>query len=580
MTKHTDSGAESTEKKSEPIQSSTPAPEEGQPTTPVCHVNQPTEPPDPPQFAEGMVTPSNVGRSKRATAETYVPLQPQPSVEATTPKAYLPTWRVADEETDWGKLGKRTAIIVVAILLFLLLFLVGIPTCSRHVRAAIGSAIPAATTVEDETEAEGEAETKPSDASATTDKAEMAKAIDALTVEKVSPEKLEELTTTKYKDVSWVLLRSSLSTHDRSRTEATGFSDALTYGFSAKDDAGRFREIQEEILRNPVYGVTVVNALRDKKIGEKTIESFNPWMKEMADLNEQYGVSYWLETERDEFYVTKEYRIYAATLCTWLERLVSLGTQTRQTTENWCLNPAAKNNDRKGIKADYQYAKEALVFAYVGKNGAGSGAKGSTSSGDGSESLLVIGFNIHDKRPEFYGDPKNPVKTSTVPPTTPTTPTTPKGGNPPKGNTPPDTPPDNPPDDPGYSKDPNKAPTTNTEPNDDSGPGPSTNTGEGSSVSSEDQPTNSTSYESYEEYENDVAELVEINENQSTGSDDSTPSTPAPTSDTTVDNNGDSGTDTSAPINDPTPVTPPATEAETGEPISNSPGEAWEGPAD
>ena len=118
------------------------------------------------------MTPSNAGRSKRETAETYVPLQPQPSVEATAPKAYLPTWRVADEETDWGKLGKRIAIIVVAILLFLLLFLVGIPTCSR-VRAAIGSAIPAATTVEDETEAEGEAETKPSDASATTDKAEM-----------------------------------------------------------------------------------------------------------------------------------------------------------------------------------------------------------------------------------------------------------------------------------------------------------------------------------------------------------------------------------------------------------------------
>ena len=567
MTKHTDS-----EKASEQTQPTTPALDDDQPTTPVCRIDQSAQSSDPPQFAEGMVTPSNA--SKRATAETYVPKQPQPSVEATAPEAYLPTRRVADEETNWGKLGKWAAIIVVAILLLLL---VGVPTCSR-VRAAIGSAIPAATTVEDETEAE--TETKPSDASATTDKTEMAKAIDALTVEKVSPEKLEELMTTKYKDVSWVLLQSSLSTHDRSRTEATGFSDALTYGFSAKDDASRFREIQEEILRNPVYGVTVVNALRDKKIGDTTIESFNPWMKEMADLNEQYGVSYWLETKRDEFYVTKEYRIYAATLCTWLERLVSLGTQTRQTTENWCLNPAAKNNDRKGIKADYQYAKEALVFAYVGKNGAGSGGKGSTSPGDGSESLLVIGFNIHDKRPEFYGDPKNPVKTSTVPPTTPTTPTTPKGGNPPKGNTPPDTPPDNPPDDPDYTKDPNEAPATNTEPNDDSGPGPSTNTGEGSSVSSEDQSTNSTSYESYEEYENDVAELVEINENQSTGSDDSTPSTPAPTSDTTVDNNGDSGTDTSAPINEPTPVTPPATEAETGEPISNSPGEAWEGPAD
>lgn len=408
-----------------------------------------------------------------------------------------------------------------------------------------------------------------SGASSSVSKEEEQEAIEHLTVEKLTLEELESLTTKKYKEVSFRLLESSLSNHDKARTEATGFSDALTYGFSAKDDVKRFAELEEEILRNPVYGVTVAEALHNKKVGDKTVESFNPWIKEMIDLTDEYGIVYWLEKADDgKLYVTDEYRGYAATLCTWLERLICQGEQTRQTVENWCLNPAAKNNDRRGIKASYQYNdKAALVLAYIGKN-----------KGSGDESLLVIGFNIHDKRPEFFGDSENPVKTTPTPPTpTPPTPTPPTP-NPPTPTPPTPTPPT--PDNPGYDKDPNKAPRTNTEPNDDPGPGTSTNNGAGSNTSSADQPTNSTSYDSYQDYRQEVNEMAETNRNQSTGSSPSTPSTPAPSSSTNVDNNGDTGTSTSAPINTPTPVSAPATVAETGEPINSSPGEAWGGPAD
>jgi hypothetical protein len=126
--------------------------------------------------------------------------------------------------------------------------------------------------------------------------------------------------------------------------------------------------------------------------------------------------------------VTNEYRRYAATLCTLLERLVDQGVQTRRTSENWCLNATSRNNERAGIKASYQYSRKALIMAYVGKN---------------KVPFLIVGFNIHDKRPEFYSkkhqpkivntpkstpsnpsNPNNPKSTPTNPKSTPTNPKT------------------------------------------------------------------------------------------------------------------------------------------------------------
>ena len=268
-------------------------------------------------------------------------------------------------------------------------------------------------------------------------------AVESLTVRKLTPEDLEKLTLSKYKDIPETLLDSSLSPKDKERTSKTGMSDALTFGFESKDTAKMFKELEAEILRNPVYGVTVANALCSKKIGDQAIGDFNGWMNEMVQKNSK-GVFVWCEYRDNDsktIYVTEEYRCYAATLCTFLERLVEQGVQTRQTAENWCLNSAVKNNDRAGIKADYQYKKEAFILAYIGKNEAGE---------KNPKGLLVIGFNIHDKRPEFFTEEDKPEIVNTPPSggsDTPTpnpgsdTPTKPSGGSdPPKPTNPPESP--------------------------------------------------------------------------------------------------------------------------------------------
>lgn len=368
----------------------------------------------------------------------------------------------------------------------------------------------------------------------------MGKAIENLTVRKLTVEELEQLTYDKYKNVSEVLLTSSLTPHDKRRTQMAGFSDALTYGFETKEDAEKFWELEVEILRNPVYGVTVANAIRDKKIGDQRIGSFNSWMDEMVEKNDKEGVSTWCEYRGDDdtIYLTTEYRQYAATLCTFLERLIGQGVQTRQTVENWCLNNSSTNNARAGVKASYQYAKEALVLAYVGKDEAGK---------DNPKGLFVIGFNIHDKRPEFYGEnapeivnkPKSdsPKGGGSTPGTTPTTapepgPTTTPGPSPTTAPSPTTKPTTAPTQTPTYNKD--KSKSDNSGVNDNPGEGENTNNGKDAQYSTKDKDSNS-NHMTATEYEQAIKDLEVINDNQKTGKDDSTPSYHGGG---TVDNNG------------------------------------------
>lgn len=263
--------------------------------------------------------------------------------------------------------------------------------------------------------------------------ADLDAAIADLTIPEVTPEELETMESTeRFQDISWKLLDSSLASKDKSRTESTGFSDALTFGFKAKDDDGRYREIYEETLRNPVYAMTVVRALINKEIAKgQTFGDLNPWMAKAIQRDDAYGVVGWCEYrdgDRSVLYVTTEFRCIAATLCNLYDRLISQGIQTRQTVENWCLNAALSSNDRKGVLASYQYKKEAWVLMWIGKDEAES---------DNPKGLFVIGFNTHDKRPEFFGeeDPPEVVKTPSIddggtPKTTPTSPSNPKGDDP------------------------------------------------------------------------------------------------------------------------------------------------------
>ena len=349
-------------------------------------------------------------------------------------------------------------------------------------------------------------------------------AVNKLTVPLVTPEELEKLTIDKYSKISEELLTSSLTPHDKPRTDKAGFSDALTYGFKSKAEEAMFAELQEEILRNPVYGVTVANALRDKKIGNKTLGDINPWMNTMCNKNAQGGVSAWCEyrdSDKKTLYVTEEYRRYAASLCSLLERLISQGVQARQTVENWCLNNASENNKRAGVLADYQYKKDALILAYVTKSQAGT-----------NEGLLIVGFNVHDKRPEFYGKEDTPElpNAPSTPSGTPSNPSNPSNPDTPDKPDIPDNPKPTTPETPTYNKD--KSLSDNSGTNDDPGPGPDTNNGVGANGSSADvnggNGTPSNYAEEEQRHEND-------NAGQKVGGDSSTPSY---SGGGTVDNNG------------------------------------------
>lgn len=146
-------------------------------------------------------------------------------------------------------------------------------------------------------------------------------------------------------------------------------------------------------------------------------------------------------------------------------------------------------------------------------------------------------------------------------------PTTPKPTNPDKPTTPPPT-----------TTKKKKDPTKGTQgevvtPNDDPGPGPDTNNGEGATESKAEEHPNS-SDANYEEYKETIQNLEQINETQKTGDDSNTPTTETPPK-TNVDSKKPKV------VNEPEKI--PLAETEEGKPIENNennPAGAWGGPKD
>lgn len=436
--------------------------------------------------------------------------------------AFVLAWRFYRRTTGKGWKIVAVVIAILAIVAMVLVIIFGSQITGLPPKPKTVSGTAAAAATSDQTDANSSVHPPAPTTPTESKQDQITRAVNNLTVSLVTPEELEQLTVDKYSKISEKMLESSLTLHDQPRTEKTGFSDALTYGFKSDTDKGKFAELQEEILRNPIYGVTVANALRDKKIGDKTLGDINPWMDTMCEKNAQNGVAQWCDHRGDDertFYVTAEYRRYAASLCTFLERLVSQGVQERHTAENWCLNNTTENNKRAGVLSSKQYTMPALILAYVTKSQMGT-----------NEGLLIVGFNVHDKRPEFYGEEDTPEL--------PNAPSNPEGGtpsNPSNPDTPdnpsnPDTPTPTTPETPTYNKD--KSLSDNSGTNDNQGPGPDTNNGEGANGSSADvnggNGTPSNYAEEEQRHEND-------NAGQRTGGDSSTPSH---NGGGTVDNNG------------------------------------------
>ena len=276
-------------------------------------------------------------------------------------------------------------------------------------------------------------------------------ASDSLTEEELNAAKANltvdldsEILQAAFPNVSREFLYSSMPNRNKDRVAAAGFSSALTYPFtgviqqdgqSYSDETVRMwweTELTEEILRNPVYGVAVARALSESKFSDgSTLLDLNPWLGEFVQKYDAAfqengnGNGYFLtkETADGPILVTEEYRKYAVGTRWLLDRFVVKGVSRLYAEKHWGLRPANDLQPSR-IKAEAfeePEDRDALVASFLTKSG---------------KDVLIIGFNVHDKRPEIPGKRPKPVPEET-PQETPqeTTPAPKKPGKDPEPTT-------------------------------------------------------------------------------------------------------------------------------------------------
>lgn len=284
-----------------------------------------------------------------------------------------------------------------------------------------------------------------------------------------------------FPNVSREFLYSSMPSENKARVAAAGFSSALTFPFSgvSQKDGQSYSdetvkgwwetELTEELLRNPVYGAAVARALAESKFTDgSTLLDLNPWLGEFVqkyDIAFQdggLGNGYFLtkETADGPILVSEEYRKYAVGTRWLLDRLVIKGVSKLYAEKHWGLRPANDLQPSR-IKAEAfeePEDRDALVVSFLTKSG---------------KNVLVIGFNVHDKRPEIPGSRPKPVPEESPQETPqetkpgkdpePTTPASTKPGRDPEP-TRPHRDPDPKPTKPGKDPDPTKSTTPETTP--------------------------------------------------------------------------------------------------------------------
>ena len=259
-------------------------------------------------------------------------------------------------------------------------------------------------------------------------------ASDSLTDEELKAAKADltvdldaEILNSAYPEVSRELLYSSMSSQNEARVAAAGFSSALTFPFSgaSQKDGQSYsdetvqgwwqQELTEELLRNPVYGVAVARALSESKFSDgSTLLDLNPWLGEFVQKYDAafqdggLGNGYFLTKEVADgpILVTNEYRRYAVGTRWLLDRFVIKGVSRLYAEKHWGLRPANDLQPSR-IKAEAfeePEDRDALVVSFLTKSG---------------KNVLIIGFNVHDKRPEIPGSRPKPVPEETPKETTP-----------------------------------------------------------------------------------------------------------------------------------------------------------------
>lgn len=253
-------------------------------------------------------------------------------------------------------------------------------------------------------------------------------ASDSLTDEELKAAKADltvdldaEILNSAYPEVSRELLYSSMPSQNEARVAAAGFSSALTFPFSgaSQKDGQSYsdetvqgwwqQELTEELLRNPVYGVAVARALSESKFSDgSTLLDLNPWLGEFVQKYDAafqdggLGNGYFLTKEVADgpILVTNEYRRYAVGTRWLLDRFVIKGVSRLYAEKHWGLRPANDLQPSR-IKAEAfeePEDRDALIVSFLTKSG---------------KNVLVIGFNVHDKRPEIPGSRPKPVPEET-----------------------------------------------------------------------------------------------------------------------------------------------------------------------
>ncbi len=249
-------------------------------------------------------------------------------------------------------------------------------------------------------------------------------ASDSLTEEELKAAKADltvdldsEVLQAAFPNVSREFLYSSMPSQNDARVAAAGFSSALVYPFSgaSQKDGQSYSdetvqawwqsELTEELLRNPVYGAAVARALSESKFSDgSTLLDLNPWLGEFvqeydaAFQGDGKGNGHFLtkETADGPILVSDEYRRYAVGTRWLLNRFVIKGVSKLYAEKHWGLRPANDLQPSR-IKAEAfeePEDRDALVVSFLTKSG---------------KNVLVIGFNVHDKRPEIPGSRPRPV---------------------------------------------------------------------------------------------------------------------------------------------------------------------------
>lgn len=249
-------------------------------------------------------------------------------------------------------------------------------------------------------------------------------ASDSLTEEELKAAKADltvdldsEMLQAAYPEVSREFLYSSMPSENKARVAAAGFSTALTFPFSGasqKDDQSYSDEVikgwwdtelTEELFRNEAYGIAMGQALSEVRFPDGSyLTDINPWLIEFNQkVNAAFqdgglGNGYFLtkETADGPILVTDEYRRYAIGMRWLLDRFIVKGVSRLYAEKHWRLRPANDLQPSR-IKAEAfeePEDRDALVVSFLTKSG---------------KNALIIGFNVHDKRPEIPGTRPKPV---------------------------------------------------------------------------------------------------------------------------------------------------------------------------